>query len=123
MHRFHCASVSLCIRFEGFQGKRQGAVDCAPRLLAWNTSWWLRAGFVSPVLGRQRLPKNLEPVVRWDRLDQLDTPEGYAQHRWTFGLNYWLASSSVAKIAYTVDDKDGLGSNEDALMVPFATGF
>src|SRR6266568_6461446 len=34
--------------------------------------------------------KNLEAVFRYDRLNQLHTPVGFDEQRWTLGLNYWL---------------------------------
>src|SRR6266571_3493386 len=34
--------------------------------------------------------KNVEGVFRYDRLNQLHTPVGFDEQRWTLGLNYWV---------------------------------
>src|SRR5712692_10299729 len=67
--------------------------------------------------------KNLEGVVRYDRLNQLHTPIGFDEQRWTFGLDYWLTPSTVIKIAYEVDDKNGGARDQDAFMMQMAVGF
>jgi hypothetical protein len=67
--------------------------------------------------------RNLEAVVRYDRLAQKDTPVGFDEQRWTFGLDYWFAPSTVAKIAYEFDDRNGNGLEQDAVMLQFVTGF
>jgi hypothetical protein len=51
--------------------------------------------------------KNFEPVVRYDRFNQLHTPVGFDEERWSFGLDYWVTSSAVIKAAYEVDNKNG----------------
>lgn len=67
--------------------------------------------------------KNFEPVVRYDRLNQLHTPVGFDEQRWTFGLNYWLTPSTVIKAAYEFDDKNGGARDQDAFMMQMAVGF
>jgi hypothetical protein len=67
--------------------------------------------------------KNLEGVVRYDRLNQLHTPIGFDEQRWTFGLNYWLTPSTVIKAAYEFDDKNGGARDQDAFMMQTAVGF
>jgi hypothetical protein len=67
--------------------------------------------------------KNLEPVFRYDRLNQLHTPVGFDEQRWTLGLNYWLTPSTVIKAAYEFDDKNGGTRDQDAFMLQVATGF
>lgn len=67
--------------------------------------------------------KNLEPVVRYDRLNQLHTPVGFDEQRWTLGLNYWLTTSTVIKAAYEFDDKNGGARDQDAFMMQMAVGF
>lgn len=67
--------------------------------------------------------KNFEPVVRYDRLNQLHTPVGFDEQRWTFGLNYWLTPSAVIKAAYEFDDKNGGARDQDAFMMQMAVGF
>ncbi len=67
--------------------------------------------------------KNFEPVVRYDRLNQLHTPVGFDEQRLTLGLNYWLTPSTVIKAAYEFDDKNGGARNQDAVMMQMAVGF
>ena len=67
--------------------------------------------------------RNLEPVVRYDRLNQLHTPVGFDEQRWTFGLNYWVTPSAVVKAAYEFDDKNGGARDQDAFMMQVAVGF
>ena len=67
--------------------------------------------------------KNLEPVVRYDRFNQLQTPVGFDEQRWSFGLDYWLTPSTVIKAAYELDDKNGGARNQDAFMLQIAVGF
>src|SRR5438876_5210508 len=67
--------------------------------------------------------KNFEGVFRYDRLNQLHTPVGFDEQRWTFGLNYWLTPSTVIKAAYEVDDKNGGARDQDAFMMQAAVGF
>ena len=67
--------------------------------------------------------KDFEPVVRFDDLTQRNTPDGFDEKRWTFGLNYWLTPSTVVKVAYEVDSKSGGNPKENAIMVQVATGF
>lgn len=67
--------------------------------------------------------KNFEPVVRYDRLNQLHTPVGFDEERWSFGLDYWLTPSTVIKAAYELDEKNGSGRDQDAFMLQVAVGF
>lgn len=67
--------------------------------------------------------KNFEPVVRYDRFNQLHTPVGYNEERWSFGLDYWLTSSAVIKAAYEVDNKNNGARDQNALMLQVAIGF
>jgi hypothetical protein len=55
--------------------------------------------------------------------NQGKTPVGFDEHRWTFGLDYWITPSTVAKIAYELDRQNGTGHNGDAFMMQFAVGF
>ncbi len=43
--------------------------------------------------------RNIEPVLRYDVLDQVKTPIGFDERRWTLGLNYWINPSTVVKAA------------------------
>src|SRR5438874_12195558 len=67
--------------------------------------------------------KNFEGVFRYDRLNQLHTPVGFDEQRWTLGLNYWLNPSTVIKAAYEFDDKNGGARDQDAFMMQMAVGF
>ena len=69
------------------------------------------------------LVRDFEPVIRYDRLSQAQTPVGYDQQRWTFGLNYWLGASTVVKVAYSLDDKTAGAGNADTFWLQFAMGF
>ncbi len=67
--------------------------------------------------------KNVEGVFRYDRLNQLHTPVGFDEQRWTLGLNYWVTPSAVVKLAYEFDDKNGGARDQDAFMMQAAVGF
>src|SRR6266513_5401643 len=67
--------------------------------------------------------KNVEGVFRYDRLNQLHTPVGFDEQRFTLGLNYWLTPSAVIKAAYEFDDKNGGARDQDAFMAQVAVGF
>ncbi len=67
--------------------------------------------------------KNLEGVARYDRLNQLHTPVGFDEQRWTLGLNYWVTPSAVVKLAYEFDDKNGGARDQDAFMMQAVVGF
>ena len=67
--------------------------------------------------------KDLEPVVRFDLLNQRGTPGGYEEKRWTVGLDYWLTPSTVFKAAYEWDSKSNGFPRQNAFMLQVATGF
>jgi hypothetical protein len=67
--------------------------------------------------------KNFEGVFRYDRLNQLHTPVGFDEQRWTLGLNYWVTPSAVLKLAYEFDDKNGGARDQDAFMMQAVVGF
>ncbi len=67
--------------------------------------------------------KNFEGVFRYDRLNQLHTPVGFDEQRWTLGLNYWVTPSAVIKLAYEFDDKNGGARDQDAFMMQAVVGF
>src|SRR6266480_237999 len=67
--------------------------------------------------------KNFEGVFRYDRLNQLHTPVGFDEQRWTLGLNYWVTPSAVVKLAYEFDDMNGGARDQDAFMMQAAVGF
>jgi hypothetical protein len=67
--------------------------------------------------------KNFEPVVRYDRFNQLHTPVGFDEERWSFGLDYWVTPSTVIKAAYEIDNKNNGARDQNAFMLQVATGF
>jgi hypothetical protein len=68
--------------------------------------------------------KNLEPVFRYDILNQGGTLTGVDERRYTVGLNYWLGPSTVVKAAYEFDHQQGPNADRhNAVLVQFATGF
>ena len=67
--------------------------------------------------------KKFEPVVRYDRLNQLHTPVGFDEQRWSFGLDYWLTPSAALKISYELDDKNGGARDQNAFLMQAALGF
>ena len=67
--------------------------------------------------------KNVEGVFRYDRLNQLHTPVGFDEQRFTLGLNYWVTPSAVVKVAYELDDKNGGARDQNAFMTQVAVGF
>lgn len=73
--------------------------------------------------------QNLEGVCRWDMINNPSgAPEetGFDEKRWTFGLNYWLGSSTVIKAAYQFGDRRVPGEgkeNVNAILLQAAMGF
>lgn len=76
-----------------------------------------------PTKVTNKVLRNFEPVVRYDMLNQRNTPIGFDERRWAFGLNYWLTSSTVFKAAYEKDFQNGLGQDGDAFLLQFVMGF
>jgi hypothetical protein len=67
--------------------------------------------------------KNLEPVFRYDRLQQKNAPGGFDENRYTVGLNYWLGSSAVLKAAYQFDERTRGEPEQNAILIQAAFGF
>ena len=67
--------------------------------------------------------RRVEAVFRYDCLQQKNTPVGYDENRYTFGLNYWLTPKTVFKVAYQLDDKSKGATDNSGVLVQFATGF
>lgn len=65
--------------------------------------------------------KNWEIVGRYDTLE-VPSSLNEDRRRITVGLNYWLGASSVAKVAYQFDDRNGPG-DDNIFMLQFALGF
>lgn len=64
-----------------------------------------------------------ELVFRYDAINNPGgIPDLVDEMRYTIGLDYWLMSSTVLKLAYEIDDQDGARDN-DAFRLQAATGF
>jgi hypothetical protein len=67
--------------------------------------------------------RDFEGVLRFDRLNQPSgAPGAFDEQRWTLGLNYWFAPSTVLKAAYQFDDKRG-GEDQNAFLLQAVMGF
>lgn len=67
--------------------------------------------------------KNFEPVLRYDVLNQRNTPVGFDETRFSIGLDYWIGPSTVVKAAYEIDHQNGIGKNQNAVLLQVAVGF
>jgi hypothetical protein len=71
--------------------------------------------------------KDLEGVFRWDMLDQPSgAPHPEDEQRFTFGIDYWIAPTTVVKFAYQIDDVDdptGRRESSDAVLMQLGMGF
>ena len=77
-----------------------------------------------PARVENRFIKNLEPVFRFDRLNQARTATGVNETRYTVGLNYWLGQSTVFKAAYEFDGQRGPAADRhNSVLMQFVTGF
>jgi hypothetical protein len=66
---------------------------------------------------------NMEFIVRGDRLNAAaGDPNALDERRLTFGIDYWLTSSTVIKAAYEIDHQEG-APNSNAFLIGFATSF
>jgi hypothetical protein len=76
-----------------------------------------------PSLASERIIKNLEFVLRYDRLQVPDNSPGSSdESRWTPGIDYWVTPSMVVKVAYQFDETSG-APDQDMLFVQAAMGF
>lgn len=82
-----------------------------------------------PSLLKNKFFQNLEGVCRWDMINNpsgAPAETGFDERRWTFGLNYWLGSSTVIKAAYQFGDRRTPGEgreNVNAILFQAAMGF
>jgi hypothetical protein len=76
-----------------------------------------------PTRVQNKIVSNLEPVVRYDMINQKKTPIGFDEKRWSFGLNYWLGPSAVVKAAYEFDQQNGQGRSGNAFLLQGVIGF
>ncbi|MCL5281216.1 MAG: hypothetical protein M1376_15050 [Planctomycetes bacterium] len=69
----------------------------------------------------ERILRNFEFVLRYDRLDiPSDAPGGGTREQWTPGIDYWITARTLLKVAYTFDSS---GPDADMFALQFATGF
>ena len=77
-----------------------------------------------PTHVHNRFLANLEPIFRYDSLQQAHTLTGVDEWRYSLGLDYWVAPSSVLKAAYELDRQSGPSADRhDGVLFQFATGF
>ncbi len=87
------------------------------------SAWYLQAAY-RPSKVSLPLLKKLEPVLRFDKIDQPSfAPSNVDEERWTMGLNYWLTPSTVLKAAYQRSDKKEGSADEDAVLLQASMGF
>ncbi len=75
-----------------------------------------------PSLSGLPLLRDFESVLRYDWIELPDAQDFNDEQRWTVGLNYYLAASTMVKFAYQFDDKQGV-PNDDALIFQVTSGF
>jgi hypothetical protein len=75
-----------------------------------------------PSLSGIPLLVDFESVLRYDWIDLPSAPGFYDEQRWTVGLNYYLAASTMVKFAYQFDNKQG-AANDNALIFQVTSGF
>lgn len=85
-------------------------------------------GYVSlsyrPEFLKNDILRKLEPGIRFDMLNQRDIPTvGFDEWKYAFGLDYWIYQNVVIKGAYEIDRKNGTGTDGDAILGEFITGF
>ncbi len=66
--------------------------------------------------------KDMESIFRFDWIDLPNAANFHNEKRWTVGLNYYLAVSTLFKFAYQFDKKQGY-LNDNAVLFQVATGF
>lgn len=78
--------------------------------------WYLQGSWQMRQLGQQAL-NPVELVARYSEITKAAEGE-----RWTIGVNYWLESSAVLKIAYEDTELED-GDNDNRLFIQLAFGF
>jgi len=76
-----------------------------------------------PTRIQNKILGNLEPIIRYDMINQKKTPIGFDENRWTLGLDYWIAPSTVVKAAYEFDQQNGQGHSGNAFLLQTVIGF
>jgi hypothetical protein len=73
------------------------------------------------------LLKNCELILRYDRFHKPPgAPDNVVETRWTLGLDYWITSALVVKVAYEWDrqnDPAGVARGANAFLAQFALAF
>jgi len=66
--------------------------------------------------------RDLETVLRYDWINLPDAAIFNNEKRWTVGLNYYVAASTMFKFAYQFDNKQG-ALDDNALLFQITSGF
>ncbi len=75
-----------------------------------------------PSLSRLFMIRDFESVLRYDWINLPDAPNFNDEQRWTVGLNYYLAASTMIKFAYQFDNKQG-AQDDNAVLFQVTSGF
>ncbi|MFK5950890.1 MAG: hypothetical protein QM500_19230 [Methylococcales bacterium] len=75
-----------------------------------------------PSLSRISYLRDTEGVFRYDWINLPNNANFNDEQRWTVGLNYYLAASTLLKFAYQFDNKQG-ATNDNALLFQVTSGF
>jgi len=75
-----------------------------------------------PSLVQQVYLKNIETVLRFDWIDLPNVVTFNDEQRWTIGINYYIAASTMFKFAYRFDNKQG-ALDDNALLFQVSSGF
>ena len=76
-----------------------------------------------PTKAANSILQKLEPVFRFDMLQQKNIPGNFDETRYTVGLNYWLGPSTVLKAAYQFDNRNRGNQGQNAILIQAAMGF
>ena len=66
--------------------------------------------------------RDIEGVLRYDWISLPNAADFNDEQRWTVGLNYYLAASTLLKFAYQFDNKQG-AQDDNALLFQVTSGF
>ncbi len=75
-----------------------------------------------PSLASMAYLRDIESVFRYDWINLPNTVDFNDEQRWTVGLNYYLAASTMLKFAYQFDNKQG-AADDNALLFQVTSGF
>ena len=86
------------------------------------SAYYVQAAY-RPTMVADKVLKNLEFVLRYDKLDVPDDAPGSSdEFRWTPGIDYWITPSAVVKVAYQFDETSG-SEDRNAFLLQTAIGF